>query len=154
MDYKLITLILSFIIFTSYVIGITVKFGWLKSVSISWYYIKNKWIFTLALWGFSILLAIAGQTLLTFLATAAICFAGAAADAKNDVLTDKVHVIGATSGIILGMAALLDFGLWYLIIPQIIFTVLAMKFNMKNHTFWIELLAYYLMWIGILINIV
>jgi len=155
MDYKLITLVLSFIIFTSYVIGITVKFGWLRSVSISWYYIKNKWIFTLALWTFSVLLAIAGDTMLTFLSAVAICFTGAAADAKNLKMTERVHIVGATGGIILGMAALIiDFRLWYFVLPQLIFTILAMKCNMKNHTFWIEIVAYYLIWIGILINIV
>jgi len=155
MNYKLIALILSFIIFTSYVAGITIKFGWLRSVSASWYYIENKWIFTLSLWGFSIPLMIAGGTALTFLAGLAICFAGAAADTKNTELTEKVHVIGAMAGIIFGMAALIiDFNLWYFVLAQLIFTIPAMKCNMRNHTFWIEIVAYYLVWLGMLIRIV
>jgi len=153
MDYRLITLILSFIVFTSYVMYIIVKFGWLWSISISWYYIKNKWIFTIALWAFSVLLAIAGGTVLTFLAAVAICFAGAATDTKNLEMIERVHVVGSAGGIVLGMAALmLDFGLWYFALTQLIFTILTMKCNMKNHIFWIEIMAYYLIWIGILIN--
>jgi hypothetical protein len=150
MNYKLTSLILSFIVFTFYVTYITIKFGWLRSVSASYFYLKDKWLFTIALFAFSMLLAMAGNTMLTVLAAAAICFSGAASNTKDLEMTETVHNICSTAGIVLGMAALIiDFGLWYFVLPQLIFTVLAMKRNMKNHTFWIEIVAYYLVWIGV-----
>jgi len=152
-DYKFITLILSFIIFTSYVTYVTIKYGWLKSVSASYFYLKGKWLFTIILFAFSILLAIAGNTMLTVLAAAAICFSGAASNTKELEMTEKVHNICSTAGIVLGAAALVDFKLWYIALILTIFAILTMKYKMKNHTFWIEIVAYYLVWIGVLINI-
>jgi len=156
MNFKWISLILSLLIFTDYVAYITVKLGWLKSISDSWYHLKEKdrWFFTLSLWGFSIFLAIAGDTLLTFLAAAGICFAGAAADGRHVKITETVHVIGATGGIILGILALIfDFHLWVPALILSIFSILVMEQNMRNHTFWIEVVAYYTIWLGILLNL-
>jgi len=153
---KLIALFLSFAVFTGYVAYITIRFGWLRSISISWYHLKagERWKFTIALWLFAIPIAIAGDTALSFLAAAGICFCGAAGDAKNDQVTERVHVIGATGGIILGIAALiLDFGLWYLALPYIVFAYYMIRKQVKNHTFWIEVSAFYLIWAGILINL-
>lgn len=153
MNTKIISALISFVIFTGYVIFITKKFGWLKSISDSWYHLKSKWMFTLALWGFSIFMALAGDTLLTFLAAAGICFAGATADTNHVRMTEVVHVIGATGGIVLGILALIfDFHLWWLALIFGIFTILAMEKNMRNHTFWIEVATYYVIWIGIMFH--
>ena len=174
MDYKMISLIASVIIFNAYAIGITIKFGWLRSISISWKYLgtKNKWIFTVTLFTFSILLIIAGQTLLLFLAGALICLTGAAANTWELEMTETSHVIGATGGIILGTLALIalpspfkqydivsnifvkDFGFWFLVVPQLIFTILAMRLNMRNHTFWIEVVAFNITALAVLINLI
>ena len=138
----MISLIASVIIFNTFVIGLVFKHGWLRSVSAYWYRMKNKWIFTIAMWAFSVLLMLAGQTLLICLAGAAICFTAAAANSRALKMTETVHVIGANGGIILGMLALIHLGYWFIAVPQLIFTVLAMKLNMKNHTFWIEVVAF------------
>ena len=154
-DYRLIALLASVVIFTGYVTYITVKFGWLRSVSISSYHITRRYMFTLSLVAFSMLLALAGGTALMVFAAAGICFSGTAADPHNDKMTDKVHTIGATTGIVFGIASMImDFGLWYIALPMVILTILAMKLNMKNHTFWIEIAYYYVVSLVVLFDII
>jgi len=156
MKIRLYSAIASILIFTGYIIYIRVKYGQLKSISASWYWLNSsqKWLFTLALWGFTLPLSIAGNTALFFLAAGGICFTGAAADTKSLSMTEHVHTIGATGGIILGMGALLiDFHLWYIFLPFFLFSIYMIKKNIRNHTYWIETIAYYTIWIAILLNI-
>jgi len=146
--------IASILIFTGYIIYARIKYGQLKSISASWYWLSSsqKWLFTLALWGFSIPLAIAGDTALFFFAAGGICFTGAAGDTKSLSMTEHVHNIGATGGIILGMGALLvDFHLWYVFLSFFLFSIFMMKKNIRNHTFWIQVIAYYTISFSILI---
>jgi len=143
--------IISITVFTLYIVAIVIIFGILKSVSDSYYHIKHKIFFTLALWGFAVPAMIAGGTVLMFLAGSAICFVGAtpAFKMKHEGI---VHYIGAVSGIILGMASMwLDFGLWWIVaIMAVGFVILRWKAT--NYTYWIELLAFYLILLGLIIS--
>lgn len=152
-------LLISFIIFTLYVGLVTLKFGVLKSVSDSYYSIKRKYLFTLALWGFALPAIIAanlnGVTLpgvLMFLAGSGICFVGAAPEFRLK-LDGDVHVIAAVSGVVLGMASIWLFGYWYI---SVLFAVasLVIRFTLKNYTWYIEVLAFYLIMLGLLLNLI
>jgi hypothetical protein len=139
------------VVFLSYVIGIWSKFGILNSISESAYHIKNKALFTLFIWSVSIPIMIVGSTGLMFMAGALLAFVGASPMFKED-MEGKVHVVGATGGIMLGFAGMiLNFGLWPLAVIQGAFTLGAILFKLKNHTWWIEVLAFILIIAGLVI---
>lgn len=87
----------------SYLITIVILFGVLKSISQSYYEVKGfgKAIFTLFIWSISIPMMIIGSTPLMFFAGALLSFVGAAPAFKEE-MEGKVHVIGATGGILIG----------------------------------------------------
>ena len=156
METQLISLIASFFIFAGYVTYIYSKFGVLKSISKSYYELrpKNKWMFTIALWGFSIPMIIAGDTALMFLAGSAICFVGAA-PAYKDSMTDKVHVAGAVAGIVLGAAAMwINYGFWWITGLMALSAFLMSHFEIKNETWWIEITEFMFIFLGVLLSII
>lgn len=146
-------LVFVFLVFTGYVIKVVLDAGVLKSISESFYHLepKKRWIFTLSMWGFAIPVLIVGDTPLMFFAGAGICFVGAAAAFKGDDMTMKVHVVGAVSGVALSMASLwLDFHMWYFPVSFCICAILLFL-TVKNYTWWIEILAFYLVLIALLL---
>lgn len=144
-------LIFTIIVFLTYVIGIYSKFGILKSISESVYHIKHKALFTFFIWGVALPIMIVGSTGLMFMAGAFLAFVGASPMFKEE-MEGKVHYVGATGGIALGFAGMiLNFGLWPLAVIQGVFTLCAVLFKLKNHTWWIEVLAFILIIIGLII---
>lgn len=150
-------LYVSLAVFTSYLIIIGVLFGWLPSISQSYYEFSDRWgnkaswAFTIALWGFAIPFMIAGIEMsagspyqwLMFLAPAGICFTGAAPQFKKG-MEDKVHYIGAVSGIVLGMLGLgLIFHAYYAIIGAVVAIGAMQLLKVNNKTYWIEVIAFY-----------
>lgn len=146
-------IILSIIIFSVYTISVVIKYGWLPSISESFYRLPKKWnfIFTFFCWGFSIPLMIVGldQTgnVLMFLAPAGIAFVGAAAAFKGDKMTHDVHMTGASLGVIFSHLAIWLAYKEYLIgiaafsLMMILILLTWMKFKV-NYFFWIEVIAY------------
>lgn len=133
--------LISISVFTIYLIFILVKFGVLKSISDSYYHLKNKVLFTLALWGFAFPAIIAGNTALMFLAGSGIVFVGVAFDFKEN-FTKIVHYTAAALGVVFGMVSLwLDFGFWF--IPVGFILISCGLLSLKNKIFWIEVLAFY-----------
>lgn len=145
----------SFLVFTSYVLYVCTKYGLPKSISDSYYILKKKhrWVFTLILWGFAVPLIPAGDSLLMVLAVMGIAFVGAAPAFKDFEVERRVHVMGATAGVVLGMVSLwTEHGVWYVtVLYAFMFLVLLIN-NVKNVIFWIEVLAFYLVIFGLLIE--
>lgn len=149
----MIHLLVSFLVFTAYVGLVTLKFGVLPSVSDSYYHIKNKALFTLALFAFSFSAILSGGTLLMMLAGSGICFVAAAPDFRIHKEGD-VHFISAISGIVFGMLSMwFDFGYWWIVVIMASGSI-AIRLRLKNYTFYIEVLAFYLIMLGLLLNLI
>jgi hypothetical protein len=141
----------------TYIIVIYKKYGKMKTISDSYYKLKekNKWLFTIIWWAFSIPLIIVGETPLIFLAGTGICFVGAAPAFKEE-LEEKVHIVGAITGIISGVASLwFDFGLWYLSIGLFLLSlILFLNKKLYNPTWWIEFFSFCTIITGLFIKII
>ena len=145
---NLILLLVSLIIFVGYVSYVWISVGVLNSVSDSVHRVKYTIFFILTMMLMPIPLMIVGSTPLMFFAGAFICFVGAAPCIIQTDMEEKIHVIGATGGIILGTASIwIDLHLWYLSIGMMVFALYSCsKWNkIKNHTWWIEIVAFVLM---------
>lgn len=144
-----ILLLFAFIIFTSYVSWVWIKYGILPSISDSYYHSHNGFLFAMFTWGVGIPIMLVGSTPLMFFAGAFLCFVGSAPTFKEKV-QGIVHVIGATGGILLGFLSLwIDFHLWPITAVMATFTVLATVFKLKHHTWWIEIAAFVLILLGL-----
>lgn len=154
MKAEIVLLIISAVIFISYITTIALRFGIQKSISESYYDLRPEWkfVFTLTLWGFAIPVMIVGNSFLFFLAGGLICFVGAAAGFKSLAMTYKVHMIGAYGGVILGFTALI-FDLGYYAMPLVAaLSIIIMWFNCRFKIWWIEVLAFSTVWIGLLMS--
>ena len=152
-----ILLLISVAIFLSYIGFIALKYGIQKSISESYYRLpsKQKVLFTLALWGFAIPVIILGGMLeswLLFLAGGLITLVGAAPAFKSLLMEYKAHMFGAYGGILLGLTALVvNFNLWWLVLIAVILAVII-KFTIKNYIWWIEVLAFFTVLLGIYLS--
>lgn len=146
----MITIAISFIIFTAWLIFTRLAFGKLDSISESFYKLseKHRFIFTLVLWGFSLPLMVNVNSVWLFLSISGIAFVGAAAAYKEE-LTSTVHFIGAIGGIIMGLIYLITQGLFWLALPYILVSV-SLYFLSKRPTYWIEIVSYYTILIGLI----
>lgn len=163
---NLILLLISVLIFGGYVFYIYKTYGVLTSVSDSVYHLPNKWLFSVIMMIFPIPLIIVGINVcpenlqfLPFLAGGFITFVGAAPCIIKEEMEVKVHVIGATGGVILETLFLIfALHIWYFGVILILFTLYSTsKLNkfplyVKNHTWWIEILAFILMVLALLIK--
>ena len=152
----MILIIVSLIIFTTYLIWIISKYGLLPSISDSYYKLKEDkldFVFTLFIWYVSLSTIFIASTPLMFGAGSLIAFVGAATAFKDDNLTKKVHTISAISGILFGiMSLLLEFNDY--IFPVIflnLFLIIVIS-NPKNKIYWVEIVAFYSIYFSLLIN--
>lgn len=145
----MIALITSAVIFVAYLALIIANFGITRSISASYFKFEDKRLFIYPQIGFSILLVVASPTALIGMAAASICFSALAGNTRLNETIEKIHVIGATGGILLAMAQLLLWGQWYLVAPFFLLSLYGMKKPVANHTFLIEVLAFVLVVVGI-----
>ena len=164
---NLILLLVSILIFGGYVLYIYETFGVLTSVSDSVYHLPNKWLFSIVMMLFPVPLIIVGINVcpvelqfLPFLAGGFITFVGAAPCIIRDEMEMKVHVVGATGGIILETLFLIfALHMWYFGLILILFTLYSTSkwnkfpFHIANHTWWIEILAFILMVLALFIKL-
>ena len=150
-------LIFSITIITVYIIIIYTLFGQLPSISQSYYEFGKKfkkwghYLFSITLILYAFPLMLEGLNLaqnspfqfLMFLAPAGILFTASAPQFKES-LTDKVHYIGAVTGITLGLLAtalIFKLILAFIAITSILFIITLLP--IKNKLFWIEVIAIY-----------
>lgn len=148
--YLLVWLILSF---TTYIAVIVKKYGVLKSISDSYYVMKYKHVFTFFIWNIGLSFIFLGETGWMFGAGGFLCFVGTAPMFKEE-FEGKVHSIGAIGGIALGFVSLLiNFHQIYPLVFMVAGIGLMKIFKIKNQTWWIEILAFVIMIVGLSINI-
>ena len=155
MTYEYILMLISLVLFDGYLIYVVTKYGISRSISRTYYYLNktDRWVFIAVQIGFSVPLILTFESHLLTMGATFICFSALAADTRTHETTMKIHTIGATGGIILGMATMLEFGFWW--IPALFFPVafIFMKTRIKNHTWWIEVIAYHLVILGLFLEI-
>jgi hypothetical protein len=151
--------IVQILIFVSYISFIILKFGILPSISESWYRLRELggvWssLFTWFCWGlgFIILFQTNGNSPLFFLSGVGLSSVGVATMFKlKDDIQSYIHSIGATIGII---CALIGIGIErYIWLPLIDFVILAIIFYIfvdKNKIWWIEIIAFLSIGLGLL----
>lgn len=154
----MLPIIISITIFVSYLAYVLVRYGMQKSISDSYYRLTtmNKWLFTIATWGYTFPLfftlgTTGGVDGLFFLAASLICLVGAAPDFKMPSQR-KAHQIGAEGGMAVSMLWIATTGLWYITIASCMGIAAMLIFRLRNHTWWIEVLAYFTIIIAITLN--
>jgi hypothetical protein len=157
----MIQLLIQTVVFLSYVIFIYKKFGILDSISESWYRLipyNLSFLFTFFCVIIGFLMAsqsIRGENIFYILSGAGLCFTGVAGAFKwKESQTNIVHFAGATIAI---FGALI--GLWVqfnFYIPFIIFgilTILIKLLKIQHSIWWIEIVAFSAILIGIFFSL-
>ena len=142
-------LFFSLSVFVSYLAYVIVRYGIQPSISDSYYRLKTsgKWLFTIATWGYAFPLLADGlsgathQDLLLLSAVSLIALVGVFPDFRI-TSERKLHQIGAEGGILLAFIWGLTTSSWYLIPPSVAIIAILYYRKPKNHTWWIEVLAY------------
>lgn len=155
MEVKLlIFVVLSFVGYISFIVN---KYGVLPSISESYYKMKSDklfggGLFTLFIWSLSLPLIIIGDTPLMFFAGAFLSFVGAASAFKDLKMTKRVHTIGAVGGIGFGfLSMILDFQLNEITFFMLLGSLILYLLKIKNLIWWVEILAFVLIILGLFI---
>jgi hypothetical protein len=135
--------IISAAIFFTYIAFIWVRYGVQPSVSESYYCLpeKYKFVFTLVMWGFTLPLMIAANSLLMFIAGSGIFFVGAAAAFKQP-MTRTVHYVAAAVGIAFGVVWIISVGLWWLPLMYVLCSASFWFVLDEEKIWWIEILSF------------
>jgi len=161
--FNLILIGISLLVFSGYFLFCYKRWGILKSISQSYFQLaqNEKWLFTFFMWTIALPLMIVGHTFLSVMAGVFLCYTGAAGDTKDDKASENVHVIGATGAIILGYSFLMHLSVNLKSVPLFVITLVCILASLfmywektKNHTTWIEGIAYYAFVTGLLIKII
>ena len=147
-------LIIHAVTFIGFIVALVIKFKKIPSSISEFYYLLEErkynsgWLFTMFLWTMGIMTCFYGNPWL-FVAGGFLCFTGAAAQYK-DAPTNTVHYIGAAGGY--GLACLVINP--FLIGGIIAISVLANLYKIKNKTFWVEVVAFLIILLGLTIRYV
>ncbi len=146
-------LIVSFLIFVNYLLHVYKKFGILKSISASYYRVKNR--FRFFVWGITLPMFVFATNPfkpMIFVGLVFVFSVGIFANfRKRNIM--YLHMIGASVGIalvILGLA--IHEGIFILPVVMIIGS-LIIYFATKKYVYWIEVLAFLLCIIGFALTI-
>jgi hypothetical protein len=138
------------VVFIAYIKSIVWRYGVLPSISDSWYALPSKWnfLFTLFLWSLGVSMCLYGTPWYIY-GGVCLCFCGAAARFK-DRITKTVHFVGAVGGIILPLSALLLQGVVFPLCVVLMSTVIIKDFRIPNGTWWIEIIAFFSIILGLI----
>lgn len=160
------TLIFQMLIFIGYTGWVVYRWGILKSISESYYYLKQKALFTLFCFalGFPMFTysrsfypekALQGDFTWLFILAMVLCFTGAAANAQH-TMTKTIHFAGALISILAALTGLwLQYGFWYLPAAWLIISF-CLYFCKKPILFgyywiwWVEVFAFVFIMAGLL----
>lgn len=146
--------LITLVIFITYLGVITYLYGWLPSISDSFYKLPKwaNWIFTVFLFTISMLVIFANPTPLMLGAGLSIILVGAFPlfmDRKYKVF----HFLFAIIGIVLGMISLwVDLHLWYMVIAFVLACFAIKIYKWNNETFWIEVFAFITIIVGLMLK--
>jgi len=135
-----------------YNVVVYLAYGWLKSVSASFYSEGNLgFIFTLTLLLVAVLTVVSFPTALMFMSGTLLCLTAIDSDYKEKQ-AGVAHIVGATGSMVLGFAALITYGGLIYIIPAAItgiFFVWSNK-NIQNPIYWTEQVGFYAIMVSLL----
>jgi len=147
-------LLFQIVTFLLYTFFIVYRYGFLESISESWYQLplNQKFLFTLFTWCMGIPLLFYGHVLF-FIAGAALCFVGTAARFKTTIAnTKQIHFAGATIGF---LAAYLGLGIvhgqWFPLLLFSLYTLLVTVSTIPNKLWWVEVIGFGILVYGFLI---
>lgn len=147
-------LIFSITIFSLYLGYVIDRYGVQKSISMTYYLlpVKQKYLFTLALWGFAIPVMIVGNTPLLFFAGALIGVVATAPMFQGSKMEFYMHMSGAYGGIILAyLSLIIDFQMYYFAAGVLALCIVLYKYAI-NYIFYIEVAAFLSIWGALFIN--
>lgn len=141
-------LIAAIAVMTIYLTMIAVRYGWLQSISDSYYHIKHRDIFTFVLWAFSVLMLLGVNDIITTPIYPTACFGivvvGAYTQFKKSKYIKTMHFIGAYMGIGLAIIGLwAEFGYMWLTLSYLPMYALAKYAFRRNSFYWVEVFAIY-----------
>jgi hypothetical protein len=147
----MILLIISLAIFTAGLLYTWLRWGVQKSISITFYEHENKALWWLWMLSYSLPILFAFPHWLIFISVLGIIMVGSAPDFSKGGSEEVVHIAGAymaiiTSFLYLGFVQ----GQWYVVGAMVIFTLYA-NYKIKYKTNWIEVVAYYLTILGLVL---
>ena len=153
---QLLLILISATIFYSYVLTIFFKFGVLPDISSSYYKSGGKPYFTFFSFGISIPIIIVGVELspLFFFAGALMSFMGVAAAFKDNKLVRRVHNVGAVGGITLAWLGLFFIGQYVIGIVMFLGIVGLFKYSGENRVWWVEIWAYDMIILGLILSVI
>lgn len=137
---------MALIVLTIYLVFIVLRYGWLPSVSDSYYHISHRVLFFLAM-AFVAFITLSAQEwhyLYFPLASFGIMLVGVAPNFKTKGLAKGVHFLGAgLAGVcgVLGMG--FEFDYWWSAGITAVSVVLTFVFLKRNALFWAELVLFY-----------
>jgi len=150
-----IYLILALTIFIGYCATITIKYGWLPSISESFYHLPKKlsWIFSIFLWVISILIiAATWETRLIVIACWCIMGVGVFPYFLD---TRWIHYLFALTGFTIGLISVwINFNGWYFDILFLAILLYILLAKVKHRIFWIEVIAFLTIIISIFVSII
>jgi len=147
-------LLISFISFFGYIIYIQRKYGVLPSISDSFYKTENDLLFLAFTLGTALPIIFTTPYNLMIIAGVLLTYVGLSPDFNKDgkKVEDEVHVIAAMGAVIIGMISMvINYKLWYIPIPLVLFLIVTKVFKINNPTFWIEVIAFTSILIGLCI---
>ena len=150
---QFISLISAFIIFVSYILYVVMDYGKQKSISYSYYVIKNRWIFQVFIYAIASCMILAGNTWLFLLSGLFLSVVGLTPTIKDKKLF-PFHMMGAITSIVLAHISIslsLKENFYYYIIPTIFLTTVHFILKRKSTTYFFdtELIQFFLIFIGL-----
>lgn len=147
--------------FIGFVLFAYFRYGMTRSISAIYYeiidddkisYKLREWIFPLFLFSISVPIIIAtwGYSMMT-IAGMLIIFTGLAADARDNDITERNHIIGATGGMIAAVIQLFVWQFYVLVGITVLASGLLYWKKPTSHTHYIEDINFAIVAIGILI---
>jgi hypothetical protein len=142
-----ILIIISSLVFYSYVIFIWNKYGAQKSISQSFYCLQSKyrWLFTLFVFSFTVpLIFLTDDKVLMPVAIWLVALVGAASNFTGSIITKYIHMIGAIGGILLAnISLILEFdALNLVLVNNLIIVISCSNIPRKNLIWGIEILQF------------
>ena len=149
-------IVAALIIMTIYLAIVAGKFGWLQSISDSYYHIKHKDMFTFVLWSFASLMLLGVNDIISTpiypLACFGIVIVGAYSQFKGSKFIKTMHFIGAYMGIGLAIIGLwVEFGYMWLTLIYLPLYIIAKYVIKRNNFYWVEVFAIYLIGISLMV---
>lgn len=141
------------LVFIGYIVLCIALLGVTRSISITYSELPKdiKRLYSFAMFGTAIPLAMAGGTPIMYVAGSMIVLTGLAADVRRNKWTQRIHVYSANIGMGLGLLSLwIDFGLWYYSAISIIILGFIYLGPVRNKTYWAEIVIYFIVSIGVL----